>query len=263
MPAARSLRARVHAALDPRARPQDGLSALDHALIVLIVFAVIAAVAETEPTVLRGHEGLFAALNLAIGAIFAVEYLARLWSAAERDPARPWSERLRFATSFAGLIDLVTIVSTLDPLLGFNAAPLRIVRAMRIVRLARLGRMSAAIHHLHDAIVSRRYELLLSSFLALVLLLFGATSLYWLEGAIQPDKFGSIPRAMWWAVETLTTLGYGDVYPVTPGGKLIATVMAILGIGVIALPTGILASAFSDAVQRQREAERERERMDG
>jgi hypothetical protein len=116
--------------------------------------------------------------------------------------------------------------------------------------LAKLGRMSTALRNLSLAITSRRYEFFVTMGLALCLLLFGATALYWIEGPLQPDKFGSIPRALWWSVITLTTIGYGDVYPRIPAGKFVAGLFAIAGVGVIALPTGILAAAFSDAVQR-------------
>ncbi len=132
---------------------------------------------------------------------------------------------------------------------------LRLIRLIRILSLAKLGRLSSALRHLGDAILSRRYELLATLGLAVCLLVIGASALYWLEGALQPDKFGSIPRALWWSVITLTTIGYGDVYPITVAGKYVAGIVAVAGIGVIALPTGILAAAFSDAVQRSGQKE--------
>jgi voltage-gated potassium channel len=104
--------------------------------------------------------------------------------------------------------------------------------------------------NLTDAVHSRRYELGLTMGLAVGLLLVGAAALYWIEGDLQPEKFGSIPRALWWAVITMTTIGYGDVYPITPLGKFVAALVAIAGIGLIAMPTGILAAAFSDAMRK-------------
>jgi voltage-gated potassium channel len=123
---------------------------------------------------------------------------------------------------------------------------------MRLLSLARLGGMSEAARLLGAAVVARRYELGLAFAVAGAVLLFAATALYLVESDVQPDKFGSIPRALWWAIITMTTVGYGDVYPVTVVGKLLGGLTALCAIGVIAMPTGILAAAFSDAFQQRR-----------
>lgn len=246
---ARTARERAFLALDTRAPGRRGLTGLDRTLIILIASAIAVAVIETEPTLARGHESSFLRINAAFGLVFLVEYCARLWVAAERDPARPARARLAFVLSAAGLVDLATIASTMIPVLGYDVALLRLARVVRILRLAELGALSSAMECLRVAVHSRRNELALAFSLALVALLVFSTLLFWCEGSVQPAKFGSIPRAMWWAVATLTTVGYGDVYPVTPLGKVVAAVSAMTGIAVVALPTGILAAAFSDAVQ--------------
>ena len=138
------------------------------------------------------------------------------------------------------------------------AAPsylLRLARLLRILRVAKLGRFSRAWTFVGRAIASRRYELLLTFYAAVFVMIVSATLLYIVEGPSQPEKFGSIPRALWWSVVTLTTIGYGDVYPETGLGKVFAGLTAVLGIGLIAAPTGILAAAFSDALQQQRQAQ--------
>ncbi|MDO9336139.1 MAG: ion transporter [Caulobacter sp.] len=252
LPAATPLRGRLYRQLDPEAR-SSGLSLTNLALAVFIIFASVVAIVATEPTIYSQAARLFVMAEWLFGGIFVVEYLARLWVAPERpDSPGPWRARLKFMTSFSGLIDLLTIVATLTP--GAPAGPLlRAFRLLRVLRLAKLGRMSSAWRHIGEAISSRRAELFLSLFAGVGLMVFSATLLYLAEGDAQPDKFGSIPRALWWAVATLTTIGYGDIYPITPLGKMLAAVTAVTSIGLIALPTGILAAAFSDAMVRHRE----------
>jgi voltage-gated potassium channel len=244
----------LYVQLDPLARRARGLSPLNKLLVVLIIAAEIAAVLETEPMISQGRETIFRAFELLFGVIFLIEYVARLWVAVE-SPAFATLKfpRLRYAATPAAIIDLLAIVPALLAVSAGGSLVLRLFRILRILRLAKLGRMSRAWRDIGAAVHSRRTELMLTLGLALVAMLVASTFLYWAEADAQPEKFGSIPRALWWSVVTLTTVGYGDVYPVTPLGKFFAAVLAISGIGLIALPTGILAAAFSDAMQRRRE----------
>lgn len=246
-------RRRVYTALNPRARSGPGLSPLNIALVSAITFACGLAILETETSLAPTFGRAFVAAERALGLVFSAEYGVRLWTAPERNlEADPWRERLRFVLSPAGLADLLAIVASVAFVEGSSALLLRLVRLGRILRLAKLGRMSRAFEHIVDAVASRRDELVLSLTAGISLMVLAATALYFAEGSVQPDKFGSIPRALWWSVATMTTIGYGDVYPITPVGKIFAAVTAILSIGLIAMPTGILAAAFSEAVQRHR-----------
>ena len=249
-----SLRRALYLQLDPTAWPQKGLSPVNWALVVTIVVASLTVIVATEPIVRSQYATWLTRSEVGFAIIFTAEYLARLWTAAEAGSA-PWRARLQFAGSFSGLIDLAVVVASLTPLVTADLAVLRLVRLIRIAQLAKLGRMSAAMSNLRFAIHSRRYELGLTVGLALFLLVFGASALYWLESDLQPAKFGSVPRALWWAVITMTTIGYGDVYPITLGGKIVASLVAVAGIGLIAMPTGILAAAFSDAIQQRNESD--------
>ncbi|HET9354643.1 MAG TPA: ion transporter [Sphingomicrobium sp.] len=249
------VRRRVFQELEPHARSELGLSQANKFLVVCIVLASALAILDTEPMVAGGREGLFRVAELAFGAIFTVEYLLRLWIA----PDNPqWAKyrfpRLRYAFSVQAIIDFLAIVPTFFAFGGGGSVLLRFFRVLRIMRLAKLGRMSNAWHDLATALSERRHELILTVSIAGFVLLVASTLMYWAEADAQPDKFGSIPRAMWWCIVTLTTVGYGDVFPMTVLGKALAGLVALAGIGLIAMPTGILAAAFSDVVQRRREA---------
>ena len=247
----RRLRARLHAALDPEAR--EGLSPLNLFLTLAILASVSLAVLDTEPTLVRRFGSAFWAADLVLTVVFLVEYAARLWTAPENPRfAGRFKGRLRWATSPAALIDLLALVPALVFVGATPAYLFRLVRLLRILRLARLGRFSRALHLIAAAVSSRRDELLVTLGAAVTAMLVAATLLYLVEGPSQPEAFGSIPRALWWAVVTLTTIGYGDVYPHTVLGKVLAGLTAVVGIGLIAAPTGILAAAFSDAAQRRR-----------
>lgn len=241
--------------------PGDGhLSACNWALAIVIVLAVTASIVSTEPELEAQYSALFLRMELFFGAIFTAEYAGRIWTAAEEPGTQSATrKRLSFIFSPLGLIDLAVLIVTLLPILIPGVAVLRLTRLLRLLMLAKFGHFSSAFHDLALAIHSRRYELYVTIALACFLLLIGATALYLAEGHVQPDKFGSIPRALWWSIITLTTVGYGDVSPITPLGKVMASVVALAGIGLVAMPTGIMAAAFSEAMQDRREQRQEGE----
>ncbi|MBE0402524.1 Potassium voltage-gated channel subfamily KQT; possible potassium channel, VIC family [Halomonas citrativorans] len=246
-------KATLYQQLAPEARHEKGLSRLNQFICLLILLASMTAILETEPTLRLMAPGLFPALEAIFVGLFMVEYLLRLYAIGEDPRYRGLGGRLRYIFSFWALIDLMAI---LPYFMGFivynNAFLLRLLRLARMLRLARLGRFSQAWASLADALKSRSHELLLSAGVAGLLLLFSSCCLYVVEAAAQPEAFGSVPRALWWSIATLTTVGYGDVTPVTALGKVFAGLTAVAGIGLIAMPTGILAAAFSDAFQNKR-----------
>lgn len=252
-----SARTRAYEMLEPHPHGEPGLSTVNKFLVACIIIASAFAILETEPTLYQGRATLFRTAELLFGAIFSIEYLARLWIAPEL-PAYAGRRfpRLRYAVSLPAIIDLLAIVPTFATLGmgGGGSVLLRFFRVLRILRLAKLGRMSDAWRDVAQAMHDRRYELILTISIAGFVLLVASTLMYFAEADAQPDKFGSIPRAMWWCIITLTTVGYGDAYPVTVLGRFMAGFVALAGIGLIAMPTGILAAAFSDVVQRRREA---------
>jgi voltage-gated potassium channel len=167
---------------------------------------------------------------------------------------QPIKGRIRFALTPLALIDLLAILPFYFPL--FLPIDLRFIRALRLFRLFRifkLTRYSDALKKLGGVVILKKEELLISVMIVLVILFFASTLMYFIEGETQPETFSSVPKSLWWGVVTLTTVGYGDVYPVTPLGKVLGAVIAFLGVGMFALPAGILASGFAETIHRKRE----------
>ena len=253
---AHSLRRRVYRQLEPVGHSVYGLSLTNRIVVALIVLSVLAAIIDSEPVMSAGYENWLHGVELACSVIFVVEYVLRVWVCVENPVHGPgWKGRLHYMRSPAAVLDLIALTPLVTTLVGGEAFLLRFVRLLRLLRLARFGRLSAALTHLREAIRSRAFELVASLWIALILLLVTSTLMYLVEGRVQPETFGSIPRAMWWSIVTLTTVGYGDVVPVTAAGRILAGCTAVIGVGLVAMPTGILASAFSEAVQRHRRRE--------
>src|SRR5680860_525609 len=218
-----------------------------NAFIVLLIFLnAIAFAAETVDGLAARYGPLFHTFNIFSVIVFSIEYLLRLWSAVDipmlsRMP--PWRARLRFALRPIMLIDLFAVLPFyLQPILPLD---LRVLRVLRLFRLLKLVRYSPALQTL-GRVIANEYRALLGALLVmLVLLLFASTLIYFLEREAQPDKFGSIPAAAWWAISTLTTVGYGDVVPMTPWGKVLGGIVMLLGVGMFALPIAIIATGFS------------------
>ena len=202
--------------------------------------------------------------NVAIIIIFALEYLLRLWVAGENPEYRGVRGRLRYVCSGYALADLVAFLpELLWILLAPDDASAQIVMVLRVLRLARLAKISRFIpaFDVLGATLSRAGQQLFTTLaMAMALVYISAVLLYFVEGVggQQQENFASIPRAIWWAIATLTTVGYGDVYPVTPLGRFFASVIAIAGIGMVALPAGVFASAFSDEIRERENAKQAR-----
>jgi len=223
-------------------------------LVVVILAAVAVSVAGTEPVIQEDYHDLIIGLEIGFGVIFTVEYMARLWSVAESDGhGSAAAKRWRFIFSPLAIIDLVVIVTSLLPFFFADVAMLRLLRLLRIIALAKFTRFNHAIEEITLAVWGRRYELIVTISLGWVLLLLGSVAMYWAEGETQPEQFGSVMRSLWWAVVTLTTVGYGDAVPITPLGKSLGAFVALCGVALVAMPAGIMAAAFTDSMQKKRE----------
>ena len=220
-------------------------------IVILIFLNAIAFAAETVDDIAARYGPYLDAFNVFSVMVFSAEYVLRIWSAVDipmlsRLPH--WRARLRFALRPIMIIDLLAVLPFyLQP---FFPVDLRALRVFRLFRLLKLVRYSPALQTL-GRVIADEYRALLGALLViLVLLLFASTAIYFLERDAQPDKFGSVPAAAWWALATLTTVGYGDVVPVTPLGKILGGIVMLLGVGMIALPVAIIATGFSQESAR-------------
>ena len=235
------------------ASPEDGTSrAVQVCILLLIVLNLIALMVETmEPVYWRWRETLLAFEAFSV-AVFTIEYGLRIWSCTVSESFRaPILGRIRFAFSPLALIDFVAIAPFYLPFIGVDLVFMRAFRLIRLMRVLKLGRYSSALRSIGGVIRAKKEELASVVFFMLILLVVASSLMYEVEHTTQPDKFSSIPATMWWGVMTLTTVGYGDVYPVTPLGQFLASVVAVLGIGLFALPTGVLGSGFLEQIQKR------------
>lgn len=235
------------------ARPGDHLSkAFDIFIIALIALNVIALILESVHKIHTFCPRLFYDFEVVSVLIFTIEYLARAWSCVEKPQyAKPVSGRLRFLVTPLAIIDLLAVLPFYLPFLGIDLRFLRILRMMRMFRIAKLGRYSQSLQMLQRVAVSKKEQLICTLFMLVLLVIIAASMLYYTENSAQPKNFSSIPAAMWWAICTLTTVGYGDIFPITGLGKVMASIIAILGIGVFALPAGILGAGFVEEMGRK------------
>ena len=222
-------------------------------LAIFILVNTIAVVISTIPDLQPSFQNLlFATISVCLS-IFAIEYILRLWSCTH-NPAFPGrvEERLRYAAGIYMIIDLVSIIPILFPFVfPQDSALLHIFRLLSIFKLVRYTRHSEALQLLHRVIFKKREIISILVIFLVFEILFSSTIMYLVENAAQPDKFSSIPAAMWWAVTTVTTVGYGDIIPITPLGKIIAGMVTIGGVLLLALPSAILAAGFMEERQKE------------
>ncbi len=244
-------RKRVWTLLEPADEKDKASRITDIFLVTLIFFNILMVILETVDSLYVKYNSFFKYFEFFSVTIFSIEYIGRLWSCVE-NKAKNESDgkaRIKYIFSFSAIIDAIAILPSLLALL-FPTVDLRFVRALRIIRLLKFSRYSSSINTLLIVLWDQRKSFGAAFFILFIILIISSSGMYIVEKDIQPEKFGSIPQSMWWSIVTLTTVGYGDVYPVTSMGKFFGSIIIILGIGTVALPSGILASAFTEHTKR-------------
>lgn len=211
---------------------EDGLLAFVTQTLVILYITVFTI--DTLPQ-LQDYAGAFFILDKSFLAVFTVEYILRVITS----PVKK-----KYILSFFGIVDLLAILPTLVSLGLINFQVLRLARLMRLFKIFKNKKLTEAILRLQSAFTAVRSELFVFLFIVFILIYFSAVGIYVFENSTQPDKFSSIPMCLWWALTTLTTVGYGDMYPLTAGGRIFTGLILLIGMGLVAIPTGLIASSL-------------------
>lgn len=250
------LKSRIFGVMEPGDRNSKFF---DPFIMVLILLNVAVVVLETVDWINDSYAQLFRVFDLFSVAVFTVEYILRAWICTENPKFKAaFSGRLHYLITPMAIVDLMAILPFYLPFIFPDLRFVRAIRLFRLFRILKLARYSDALKTFAEVLNLKKEELGVTFFATLILLVVSSSMVYEAENEVQPEAFANIPDAMWWGVVTLTTVGYGDIYPVTPIGKIIGSFVVISGIGLFALPAGILASGFNEVLQRRKEKKRKK-----
>ena len=250
-----ALRQRVHEILDGDPLTAPPLAKAINAFIILaIMVSVVVVVIESYQPIYEAERQFFEVFEVISVGFFSLEFLLRLWArgaAYSDDRGGKWRGRREYLTSFYGIVDVLAIAPFYLQVL-LPGVDLRVLRLLRLLRLLKISRYNSALEDLVRAIADERRSFLATLYILSIALTLTSALMYYAEGSVQPEKLASIPHAMYWSLITLTTVGYGDISPITPIGKLISAITALLGVSKVAMLTGIVTSSFASQVARRR-----------
>jgi len=219
---------------------------IDKFIYILIIANITAMIAESHVSIRAIYSSEFYIFEALSIAIFSIEYIYRVVFAYKSSKMKGV---VRYVTSIFGIVDLISILPFfLNQFTKIDGRFLRILRLFRLTRIFKLGRDSKSLNLFVKALTAVRNELKFTLFLSILTILFSASAIYYLENAAQPEKFSSISESIWWATVSLATVGYGDVYPITVGGKIFASIISLVAIGIVAIPTGIISASFVEEI---------------
>jgi len=227
---------------------------IEYFISTLIILNIVCIFLESYKNINDAYGYIFQAFEAFSIVIFTIEYAIRVWISDLMFPKlSPLKARLKYIFSFLGFIDLVSILPFYLPFFfKIDLRVVRILRLLRLLRLLKLNRHSKALRVIGQVLKKTKNDILVTVFMVFILLILASTLMYSIENDAQPEAFENIGQALWWAVATLTTVGYGDIYPITGLGKFLSGIIALLGIGIVALPTGIISSAYIEEVQKHK-----------
>jgi voltage-gated potassium channel len=229
---------------------------VNNAILLLIAFNVVVFVLESVAPLRESYQGFFYYFEFVSVVIFSIEYLLRIWCCTHSENYRePIRGRLRMMGTPMALIDIIAILPFYLAALGFDLRFVRILRLVRLIRLFRSGRLAQAFSLLVVVVSDKKEELGISVLVLILVLTFSSSVMWYIECNEPGTQFTSVPATMWWGMMTITTIGYGDMYPMTAAGRVFGSFVGFLGICVFALPVGILGAGFADEIRSRREAQ--------
>ncbi len=227
--------------------------AFDYFIVFMILVSISMTFLQTFDE-LQPYAPLLNGIELLTIVVFIIEYILRLWTCRYLYPGTRGMRAVRkFMCSFYGIVDLLTILSYFGPLYSNGIVALRMIRVIRIMRLFRVNKSFDAFHIVAEVVSEKKKQLLSSICMIAMIMLAASLCMYGFEHDVQPDVFENAFSGMWWAMSTVLTVGYGDIYPITVGGKVVAIIIALLGVCVVAIPTGVISAGFVEYYARLRE----------
>ncbi len=226
----------------------------DYFLMTVIFLTILGIIFESYDSIATQYKTALRVFEIVSVVIFTIEYILRIWTADLKYPVKSKiAARLAFMITFMALVDLFAIMPFYLPMIiPIDLRFLWVLRLLRLFRVFKFNRYSSALKLISKVVKRKKEELIATVFIMVFIIMISSTLIYYMENAVQPNKFPNIVASFWWAIATLTTVGYGDIYPITAIGKIFASVIAISGIGLVALRTGIISSGFMSEMKRDK-----------